>query len=486
MSNLTGKTLGNYQIVERIGRGGMAEVYKGYHSRLDRHVAIKILHGFLAEGQDFLERFEREAKAVATLRHPNIVQIHDFETKEDQYYMVMEYVDGATLTDILIQYSKSKDTMPLQEVYAIIKQVSDALDYAHKRGLIHRDIKPSNILIDNVGNTFLTDFGIARIVSSTQFTATGALIGTPAYMSPEQCKGTDLTHVSDLYSLGIILYEMLTGLVPYDSETPLSVLQKHIAEPVPSLETLRTDLPAAFEKVIKKALAKEPKDRYQKANEMSKALKQALSEVERTEERAKAEIEEPTPADTTTQPTVIMEGDDISDSTYKPTVVMEETKEEEAVPQVEEKIEVEAEKKPPPKGKEKQPTPKKKVKTKKPKPVKEKKSKPGFDLKSFLSNKFVLIGGALMVVVILVLVFGGGGGCSTVAECRELAYEAIEQNDYEAAVGYLEDAASHVSDEQHPRYADLWCQQAELLWELGWDDEAVESEMICEEWAEGG
>ena len=518
MSNLIGKTLGNYQIVERIGRGGMAEVYKGYHPRLDRHVAIKILHGFLAEGQDFLERFEREAKAVASLRHPNIVQIHDYETKEDQYYMVMEYVDGATLTDVLIQYSKSKDTMPLQEVYSIIKQVSDALDYAHKHGLIHRDIKPSNILIDNVGNTFLTDFGIAKIVSSTQFTATGALIGTPAYMSPEQCKGTDLTHVSDLYSLGIILYEMLTGLVPYDSETPLSVLQKHITEPVPSLETLRADLPATFEKVIKKALAKEPEDRYQRANEMCKALERALSEVEGTGEKAKADIEEPTPADTTTKPTVVMEGDDITDATFQPTVVMEETKEEEAVPPVEEKIEVEAVKEPPPERKKEQPSPKRKVKAKKPKPVQEKTTQSGFDLKSFLSNKFVLIGGALVIVVVLVFVVvsdgisdptftptevieepkeeeavppveeeigDGGGGCFSLEDCLLKAHEAMDSHEWEDATGLFEDAASYVPEDEHSEFADIWCQRGELLMELGRVDQANESYEICGEWEQG-
>jgi serine/threonine protein kinase len=187
-------------------------------------VAIKILHGFLAEGEDFLARFEREAKAVASLRHQNIVQIHDFDLQDDHYYMVMEFIDGETLNDKLRKLSKTGSKMPLDEVESIIKQVAAALEYAHKRGIIHRDIKPSNILIDKHGQVYLTDFGIARIASTTQFTTTGALIGTPAYMSPEQCKGVDISHVSDLYSLGIILYEMLAGKVPYDSETPLSVL----------------------------------------------------------------------------------------------------------------------------------------------------------------------------------------------------------------------------------------------------------------------
>jgi hypothetical protein len=317
--------------------------------------------------------------------------------------------------------------------------------------------------------------------------------------------------------LGIILYEMLTGAVPYDSETPLSVLQKHIAEPVPSLETLRTDLPGAFEEVIKKALAKEPKDRYQKANEMCKALRQALSEFEGTGETAKADSEEPTPADTTMQPTVVMEGDEISDATFKPTVVMEETKEEEAVPMVKEKI-VEVEKKPPPERKKEQPSPKKKVKAKKPKPVQEKTPQPGFDLKSFLSNKFVLIGGALVIVVVLVFVVvsdgisdptftptmvmeeikeeeavppveeeigDGGGGCFSLEDCLLKAQEAMDSHEWEDATGLFEDAASYVPEDEHPDFAYIWCQRGEILMELGREDSANESFEICAAWEQG-
>ena len=287
MATLAGKTLGNYEVIERVGRGGMAEVYKGYHPKLDRHVAIKILHGFLAEGEDFLARFEREAKAVASLRHENIIQIHDFDVQDENYYMVMEYVDGDTLTEKLQKLSKTKSKMPLDEVLSITKQVAKALAHAHKQGIIYRDLKPSNILIAKNGQTFLTDFGIAKIASTTQFTSTGALIGTPAYMSPELCKGIDLTPVSDLYSLGIIIYEMLTGEIPYDSETPLSILQKHITEPIPSLYEHRVDLPAAFEKIISTALAKEPEDRYQTADEISKALAQAIDKAEIVEEPTK-------------------------------------------------------------------------------------------------------------------------------------------------------------------------------------------------------
>jgi serine/threonine-protein kinase len=276
MADLSGQTLGNYLVHERVGRGGMAEVYKGYHKRLERNVAIKILHSFLAEGEDFLARFEREARAVAQLRHPNIVQIYDFSVEDDLLYMVMEYIDGGTLNDRLNELAKVNQLMPLEEVVSIIDQIANALDYAHNSELIHRDIKPSNILLAGDGKAFLTDFGIARIMSSTQFTATGTLVGTPAYMSPEQCRGETLTHRTDIYSLGIILFEMLTGRIPFDSETPLSLLQKHITDPIPALSEWRSDLSTEFEDVVRKALAKEPEERFQNANELNNALQKAL------------------------------------------------------------------------------------------------------------------------------------------------------------------------------------------------------------------
>ena len=277
MANLVGKTLGKYKLTERLGSGGMAEVYKAYHPKLERYVTIKILHSFLAEGEDFLTRFEREARAVASLRHPNIVQIHDFDVEDDNYYMVMEYIDGGTLQARMVELSRKSLYMPIDQVLSILRQVAEALDYAHQKGIIHRDIKPSNILLDSSGNAFLSDFGIARMMGSSQLTSTGSLIGTPTYMSPEQGKGDELTSASDIYSLGIILYELLTGKVPFSSDTtPLAIIHKHLTETPPEPRHLRPGLPVEVEQVILKALAKDPQQRYQSAGEMVRALEKAL------------------------------------------------------------------------------------------------------------------------------------------------------------------------------------------------------------------
>ncbi|MCJ7708968.1 MAG: protein kinase, partial [Anaerolineales bacterium] len=245
MATLTGTTLGKYQILDRLGRGGMADVYEAYHARLDRHVAIKILHPHLIEGQDFLGRFEREAKAVASLKHPHIVQVFDFDSQDDLHYIVMELVDGGSLRSRFEELSRAGTRMPQKDALRILADVASAIDYAHGRGMLHRDVKPANVLLDHDGDACLSDFGIVRILSETRFTTTGALIGTPQYMSPEQGKGLPLTKATDLYSLGVVLYEMLTGRAPYDSDTPLGVIYKHIFEPLPSPRLACPDLPLA-------------------------------------------------------------------------------------------------------------------------------------------------------------------------------------------------------------------------------------------------
>jgi serine/threonine protein kinase len=174
--SLAGKTLGKYRLIEQLGRGGFASVYKAYQARLDRYVAVKVLHPHLVEGEDFLARFEREAKAVATLRHPNIVIVHDFDVEDNIYYMVMEFIDGQSLKEKLLQLNASQTYMPLATIEQIMKCITEALDYAHDRGMLHRDVKPSNVILDTKGEAFLTDFGIARILSNTQFTATGPVM----------------------------------------------------------------------------------------------------------------------------------------------------------------------------------------------------------------------------------------------------------------------------------------------------------------------
>src|SRR5262245_22777575 len=214
MANLVGKTLGKYRVVARLGRGGMAEVYKAYQPGLDRYVGIKVLHGHLVEDEDFINRFEREALATGKLRHPNIVQVLDFDREGEIYFMAMEYIDGPTLKDEIKARRTDDQPFTLQEIARIFTALCSAIDYAHARRMVHRDIKPANVMVNQEGQVVLTDFGIARIVGGTQYTQTGALSGTPAYMSPEQGQGERGDERSDIYSLGVMLYEMVTGIVP--------------------------------------------------------------------------------------------------------------------------------------------------------------------------------------------------------------------------------------------------------------------------------
>ncbi len=280
--SLEGQTLGKYRILEPLGRGGMAQVYKAYHPGLDRYVAVKVLRADLTEDAEFLNRFRREARAVAALRHPNIIQIFDFDVQDGLYYMVMELLEGNTLKSYLNALRVRKERMPLGETTHILSDVLGGLAYAHAEGVIHRDLKPSNILLTRRGQAVLTDFGIAQIIGGTQYTVTGALMGTLSYMAPEQGRDGKCDVRSDIYSLGITLYEMLTGSVPFDADTPLAILLKHLNDPLPSPRSLAPDIPEAFEQVVLKALAKDPQERYQSATEMAAALIEAahLSGIE--------------------------------------------------------------------------------------------------------------------------------------------------------------------------------------------------------------
>ena len=205
---LIGKTLNKYTIIEHVGSGGMADVYKAYHPGLDCNVAIKVLHSFLATEEDFLTRFQREARIVASFRHPNIVQVHDFDFDADNnaYYMVMEFVDGPNLKTRLQEMAREGQIMPLDEAVHIVTSVANALEYAHQRGMVHRDVKPANIMFTRDGEVILSDFGIARMVNTTTLTASGAMVGTPAYIAPEQGIGKTGDERSDIYSLGAVLY----------------------------------------------------------------------------------------------------------------------------------------------------------------------------------------------------------------------------------------------------------------------------------------
>ncbi len=294
MADLTGRTLGKYQLQERLGRGGMAEVYKAYQPGLDRFVAVKVLHPHLAEAPDFLGRFRREAQAVARLRHPHIVQVYDFDVEGEQHYMVMEYVQGVTLKARLDDLFVRGERMPVDEALGLFRALLDAVGYAHAQGMIHRDLKPANVMleIENAESSrqkadvtpppyrlplsayrpVLTDFGIAKILGGSTFTASGVTVGTPTYMSPEQGSGEPGDARSDLYALGVMLYECLTGQVPFQGDTSAAVLLKHISAPIPPLRDTLPELPASLERVVQKALAKSPDERYQSAGEMREAL----------------------------------------------------------------------------------------------------------------------------------------------------------------------------------------------------------------------
>jgi len=267
----TTRQLGKYEIQERLGRGGTAEVYKAYQPSLDRHVAVKLLHPFLADDPEFKDRFEREARNVARLRHPNIVQVYDFEfdPPSETYYMVMELIGGQSIKQRL---DSTTERFPEAEIYRLMSGAVSALAYAHARGMIHRDVKPANLMLDVDGRVVLTDFGIAKIVTGIQFTASGGMIGTPAYMAPEQGLGEAGDERSDLYSLGIIMYQMLTGVLPYDAESPLAVILKHHNESTPSVRTRAPDASERIAAITYKAMQKEPENRFQSADEMLKAL----------------------------------------------------------------------------------------------------------------------------------------------------------------------------------------------------------------------
>src|SRR5262245_1455591 len=270
---MIGRTLGSYRIVQQPGMGGMATVYKAYDPNTDRYVALKILPEHYSRDSEFYERFRREAKAIAKLEHIHILPVHAYGEDNGTAYLVMRYLPTGTLSERI-----RKGPMALDEVARLLKQIASALDYAHQQGILHRDVKPSNVLLDKDSNAYLTDFGIARMVESTvDLTGTG-ILGTPQYMSPEQCMGRkDLNPASDQYSLGVVLYEMVTGRTPFQAETPLAVIHMQLNDPLPPPLTLRPDLPEDAEKVLLKALAKQPEARHTNCGALANAFERAIS-----------------------------------------------------------------------------------------------------------------------------------------------------------------------------------------------------------------
>lgn len=278
MKTLIGQTLGQYQIVEQIGKGGMATVFKAYQPGLDRYVAIKVLPAYYAHEEGFPERFVREAKAIARLDHPNILPVYDFGQTDGLSYIVMKYVAAGTLQ------ARLGETMLPEEALEVLRQIAAALDHAHAQGILHRDVKPGNILIDERGWVYLSDFGLAKMVEgSVQLTGSGVGVGTPAYMSPEQGQGLAVDGSTDVYSLGVVLYEMLTGRVPYEAETPMAVVVKHITSPLPLPRSINPTISESVERVVLKALAKNPDDRFARAGELVDAIETAITHTEKEE-----------------------------------------------------------------------------------------------------------------------------------------------------------------------------------------------------------
>jgi serine/threonine protein kinase len=282
MGNLIGKTIGKFEIKERVGEGGMATVYKAFDPTLQRTVAVKTLLPSLAANSELVQRFHREAVTAANLKHSNIVVIYEVGSFEGQNYIVMEFLEGVTLR----QEIRRLGTLPLPRICKILSQLADALDYAHSHGLIHRDIKPGNIILGDGDHATLTDFGLVKASSGARLTQTGTAVGTLEYMSPEQVTGDELDYRSDIYSLGVVVYETLVGRVPYKGRTPFEMLHGLVYEPPIPLCEINPDISPQVEQVVLKALAKRPEERYHSAGELAETFERVVTPAPTTQETA--------------------------------------------------------------------------------------------------------------------------------------------------------------------------------------------------------
>ena len=263
-----------YEIIRSIGEGGMANVYLGYDTILDRNVAIKVLRGDLSNDEKFVRRFQREALSASSLAHPNIVEVYDVGEDNGLYYIVMEYIEGKTLKQLL----KKRGTLTLSEAIDIMLQLTDGMAHAHDSYIIHRDLKPQNIMIKDDGQIKITDFGIAMALNSTQLTQTNSVMGSVHYLPPEQASGKGCTIKSDIYSMGIIFYELLSGSLPFKGDNAVEIALKHMRDPLPSLREENPAIPQSIENIIRKATAKNPKNRYDDARSMHEDLLTALDD----------------------------------------------------------------------------------------------------------------------------------------------------------------------------------------------------------------
>jgi serine/threonine protein kinase len=274
MSFKEGEQVGPYRIMEQLGRGGMATVFKAYHANLDRYVAIKVMHPAFMQDESFISRFQREAKVVAKMEHANIIPVYDFNEHDGRPYLVMKYIEGLTLKAKL-----NSTPLTAQEGVQIIEAVGKALTYAHNNGILHRDVKPSNVILTRDTPVYLADFGLARIASAGESTMSGdMMIGTPQYISPEQAMGKkDLDEGADIYSFGVLIYELVVGKVPFSSDTPFSIIHDHIYSPLPLPRTINPNVPESVERFLLKSLAKERADRFESVQEMVDVFKQSVS-----------------------------------------------------------------------------------------------------------------------------------------------------------------------------------------------------------------
>ena len=278
MSHAEAIQLGQYTILEQIGKGGMSNVYRATQASIGREVAVKIMLGALVQqDESFRERFYREVQVAAKLQHPHILPVYDFGEHDGHPYIVMAYVRGGSLADRI-----SQGPMSLSEVQRVVGQVAVALDFAHGTGVIHRDFKPSNVLLDENGNTYLTDFGLAKVSDAALQLTGSALLGTPDYMAPDLATSPSISQSVDIYALGVTLFQMLSGHVPYRASTPMGVLMAHLSTPVPDIRSDRPDLPEALQQVIMTAMAKSAADRYPTAGALAEAIRAAAKEPQHT------------------------------------------------------------------------------------------------------------------------------------------------------------------------------------------------------------
>jgi len=278
MTFASGENVGPYRIIEQLGQGGMATVYKAYHAALDRYVAIKVLHPAFLADENFLKRFQREAKAVARLEHPNIVPIYDFADHGGHPYLVMKFIEGDTLKARLLKARLHESALSTEEGLHIVEAAGAALSYAHRHAVLHRDIKPSNFLLAPDGMIYLADFGLARIGASESTLSADVMLGTPQYISPEQARGDkELDAGTDIYSFGVVLYEMVVGRVPFSADTPFSIIHDHIYKPLPIPSKINPHVPQAVERVLLKALDKDRSARFATVDDMVAAFRAAVT-----------------------------------------------------------------------------------------------------------------------------------------------------------------------------------------------------------------